>query len=484
MAESLLLAFIGAATGAALAQWLSRYMITLLTTSENPLFIDLNVDWRVFGFITALAVVTCLLFGLVPALRATRMGTGAALKGSSRSTTAGRERNGLRRGLVVSQIALSLVLLFAALLFSRSFVNLITAEAGFRSEGVLITAVDASRANLTPEHRGVLYRNLLTRIRSIPGVQAAATASIIPISGGGWNDRIELLDGKHTASVISNFSRVSTKYFQTLGTPLLAGRDFDDRDNLSAPAVAVVNEAFSRKFLGWASPLGLRIRIVTGPGEPPASFQIVGLTKDAKYRSMRADFDPTVFVCENQNAHPELGMRYLIRSSGSAGPLLGDFKKIVREENSSLIIWNFERFETQIKESLILERLMATLSGFFGVLAAALATIGLYGVISYMVARRRGEIGIRMALGADRNQVVRMILWEASVLVLIGCGLGLLFSVLASRFAAALLYGLRPYDPVTLAAALILLVLVSLVASFIPARRASQLQPMTALREE
>jgi len=484
LAESLLLAVIGATAGAALAQWLSRYMVALLTTSKNPLFINLNVDWRVFGFITLLAVVTCLLFGLVPALRATRMGTGAALKGSSRSTTAGRERNGLRRGLVISQIALSLVLLFGALLFSRSFVNLVTAEAGFRSHGVLITAVDASRANLTPERRGVLYRSLLTRIRAIPGVEAAATASIIPISGNYWNDRIELLDGKHNASVLSSFARVSPQYFQTLGTAMLAGRDFDDRDNLSAPAVALVNESFRRKFLGGANPLGLQIRIVTGPGEPPASFQIVGLTQDAKYRSLRSEFEPTVFVAENQNRQPEPGIRYLVRASGSAGPLFAELKKIVSEENSSLIVWNFEPFETQINESLILERLMATLSGFFGVLAAVLATIGLYGVISYMVARRRGEIGIRMALGADRNQVVRMILSEASFLILIGCGLGLLLSVFAARSASAILYGLRPYDPVTLAAALVLLVAVSLVASYIPATRASRLQPMTALREE
>ncbi|MGA7413859.1 MAG: ABC transporter permease [Bryobacteraceae bacterium] len=484
LAESLLLAFIGAAAGAGLARWLSRYMVGLLTTTNNPLFIDLNVGWRVFGFIAMMAVVTCLLFGLVPALRATRMGTGAALKGSSRSTTAGRERNGLRRGLVVSQIALSLVLVFAALLFSRSFVNLITAEAGFRAGGVLITAIDASRANLTPERRGILYRDLLARIRSIPGVEAAATASIIPVSGNRWNDRIDLLDGKHSASVISDFSRVSPQYFQTLGTPLLAGRDFTDRDNLSSPSVAVVNEAFSRKFLGGGSPIGLQIRIVTGPGEPPASFQIVGLTKDAKYISLRAEFEPTVFVSETQNRRPEPGIRYLVRASGSAGPLFAELKKIVSEENSSLIVWDFETFETRIKESLILERLMATLSGFFGVLAAVLATIGLYGVISYMVARRRGEIGIRMALGADRSQVVRLILSEASVLVLVGCGLGLLLSIFASRSASAILYGLRPYDPVTLAAALVLLVTVSLVASFIPATRASRLQPMTALREE
>jgi putative ABC transport system permease protein len=484
LAESLLLSFLGAAAGAALAQWLSRYMVTLLTTSKNPLFIDLNVDWRVFGFVTLLAVLTCLLFGLVPALGATRMGTGAALKGSSRSTTAGRERNGLRRGLVVSQIALSLVLLFGALLFSRSFINLITANAGFRANGILITAVDASRANLTPERRGVLYRSLLTRIRAIPGVEAAATASVIPVSGFYWNDRIELLNGKHSAAVLTSFARVSDQYFQTLGTALLAGRDFTDRDSLSSPTVAIVNEAFSRKFLDGASPLGLQIRTVTGPGEPPASFQIVGLTKNAKYRSLRSEFEPTVFVSETQNRQPEPGIRYLVRASGSAGPLFADLKKIVSEENSSLIVWDFEPFETQIKDSLILERLMATLSGFFGALAAALATIGLYGVISYMVARRRGEIGIRMALGADRNQVVRMILSEASVLVLVGCGLGLLFSVLAARFAAALLYGLRPYDPITLAAAVGLLVGVSLLASFIPARRASRLQPMTALREE
>jgi putative ABC transport system permease protein len=483
LAESLLLAFVGAVAGALLAQWLSRYMLALLTTDKNPLFIDLNVDWRVFGFITLLAAATCLLFGLLPALRATKIGTGAALKGSSRSTTAGRERNGLRRGLVVSQIALSLVLLFAALLFSRSLVNLITTEAGFRSEGILITTIDASRTNLSPERRGVLYRSLTARMRAIPGVEGVATTHIIPISGNRWNDRIELLNGKHAAPVISNFTRVGTEYFQTLRTPLLAGRDFTDHDNLSAPSVAIVNEAFSRKFLNGASPMGLQIRVITGPGEPPASYQIVGLTKDAKYVSMRDDFEPTVFVSMEQEPTPDLGMRYILRSSGSFGPLLRDLKRVISEENPALIA-EFEPFQSFIKESLILERLMATLSGFFGILAAALASIGLYGVISYMVARRRSEIGIRMALGADRPQVIRMILSEAGVLVLVGCAIGLLLSVAAARSATALIYGMRPYDPLTLGSALLLLVLVSLFASLIPASRASNLQPMTALREE
>jgi putative ABC transport system permease protein len=483
LAESLLLAFVGAAVGALLAQGLSSYMVTLLTTKQSPLFVDLGIDWRLFGFVTVLSIITCVLFGLVPALRATSSGTATALKNSSRSSTAGRERNGLRRGLVISQIALSLVLLCGALLFSRSFRNLITTEAGFRSEGIVIASVDASRLNFKPERRGELYASLLRRMRTVPEVTGVASVNNVPISGTYWNDRIEFLDGKHTEPQLTSFNRVSTQYFQTLQTPVLSGRDFTDHDDLSSPPVAVVNESFSRKLLKGASPIGLRIRVITGPGEPQSSFQIVGLTKDAKYQSLRKDFEPTVFVAAGQQKEPDLGQRFVIRSSGSFGPLLSDLKRVIKEENDGLIV-DFQPFETQIKESLLLDRLMATLSGFFGFLAAALATLGLYGVISYMVARRRSEIGIRMALGAVQSRVVKMILSEAGILVVIGCAAGLLLTLIVSRFASTLLYGLHPYDPVTLAMALVLLVVVSLAASFIPATRASRLQPMSALREE
>lgn len=411
------------------------------------------------------------------------MGTSAALKNSSRSATAGRERNGLRRGLVVAQIALSLVLLCSALLFSRSLAKLLTAETGFRADGLVITTIDASRLKYSPEQRGELYRNLLRRLRAIPEVETVATANDVPISDNYWNERIELLDGRHTAPVVSDFNRVSTQYFQALKTPLVAGRDFTEQDNISSAPVAIVDEAFSRKFLNGASPLGLRIRIVTGPGEPAPSYQVVGVTKNAKYRSVRSEFEPTVFLCEGQRPKPELGIRMVVRSAGSFGPLLADIKQVVRDENPGLII-DFQPLTTAIKETLLLERLMATLSGFFGFLAAALATLGLYGMISYMVERRRSEIGIRMALGADRSTVIKMILSEASVLVLIGCAVGTVLFLAAARFASTLLYGMRATDPLTLIAGLLLLIAVSLVASLIPAMRAARLQPMTALREE
>ncbi len=483
LAESMLLAAIGTIAGAALAEGLSRYMVALLTTSQSPLFVDLGTDWRLFGFVAVLAVATCLLFGLVPSFRATQVGTSVALKNSSRSTTAGRERNGLRRGLVVAQIALSLVLLSAALLFSRSLAKLLTAETGFRAEGLMITNVDASRLQFTPDRRRELYNDLLRRLRSIPEVEAAATVNNVPISGDYWNERIELLDGGHSGPVVSSFNRVSPQYFQTLQTRLIAGRDFTDHDDLSSQSVAIVNETFSRKFLNGSSPIGLQIRVVTGPGEPVSSYQVVGVTKDTKYQSLRRDFEPTVFVSAGQQRNPDLGVSMIIRSSGSFGPLLADVRQAVREANPGLIV-HFEPFTTQIKESLLLERLMAMLSGFFGFLAAALATLGLYGVISYMVARRSSEIGIRMALGADRPRVVKMILSEAGVLVFIGCGLGAVLFIGAAQFGSKLLYGLRPSDPLTLSAAAVLLILVSLAASFIPAMRAARLQPMTALREE
>jgi len=483
LAESLLLAVAGALAGAVLASFLSRYLVSFLTTKDSPLFVELGADWRVFGFMAGLAILTCILFGLTPALRASRAVPASAMKASGRGLTADRGKFGLRRMLVISQVALSLVLLVGALLFVGSLRNLSTLDPGFRENGLLITGVDISRINVPAARRAVLYQELLNRLRAIPGVEATASASVVQISGNGWNDSIEMLGQRAQERMVPWFDRVSPGYFGTMGTSFLSGRDFDDRDTPSAPEVAIVNQEFSRKFMGGGNPIGRSFRMLVGPGEPQHVFQIVGLVKNSKYQSLREDFKPIVFVAESQNKEPGLGVTFMVRSMLPLGSLMTAVKKTVLGENSEISL-QFQVFTTQVQESLMRERLMATLSGFFGFLAVALATVGLYGVISYMVARRRNEIGIRIALGASRGNVLNLVLREAGLLLAVGLVIGIGLALAVGRAASSMLFGLQPSDPMTIGASVAGLAVVAIAASLLPAMRAARVEPMVALREE
>ncbi len=482
LSESLLLAAAGAALGAGLAQVLSRFLVAFISTQGRPLFVDLRPDWRVLGFTAGLTVLTCVLFGLTPALRATRVAPSEVLKSNGRGLTTGRERFSLRRALVVSQVAISLVLLVGALLFVRSLRNLLTLDAGFRQDGILITDLDLTRLKLAVERRQTYKWEVLGRIRAIPGVLSAADTTIVPVSGNGWNNNV-LIDGTEKSKVTPNFSRISPGYFKTLGTLLVAGRDFDDRDTATSPKVAIVNESFVRKLLNGANPIGRRFQIDEYVGRPRHMYEIVGFVKDTKYGDLREEFKPIVFVAAAQDDRPDQFAQFLIRSDLPLAGLLSDVKRTIGQASPEINL-EFHVFKSQIRESLLRERLVATLSGFFGFLAGLLATIGLYGLISYTVARRTNEIGIRMALGAQRGDVVRMILREAGILLGIGIAAGTALSLLAAKTASSLLFGLKPSDPLTLAAAIAALAAVTVAASFLPAQRAARLDPMVALRDE
>ena len=482
LAESALLAIAGAALGALLAQSLSRFLVAFLSTNKDPLFVDLHPDLRVFAFTAGLALLTCLIFGLMPVLRATHMSPGAVIKSSGRGLTATRERFGLRRALVVSQVALSLLLLFSALLFTGSLRNLMAVDAGFRQDGVLIAQLDFTRLNLPKNRRETYKQEVLDRVRTIPGVQSAAEASIIPGADDFWNDNI-WIEGSQAPKATCFFSRVSPNYFTTLGTPILAGRDFNDHDTPASPIVAVVNEAFVGKFVNGKSPLGRVLRIVVGPGERAPSYEIVGVVKNTKYGDLREEFRPIAFVAERQTDKPGQFANIFIRSTAALGPLVSAVKGAMAEISPDIGI-DFRVFKTEIWNSLLRDRLMATLAGFFGALAVLLATIGLYGVMSYMVVRRTNEIGIRMALGADRPEVVRMMLREAGVFLCAGVVIGTALALAAGRAAASMLFNLRPYDPATLAVAISALAGVGLAASLFPALRAARMDPVIALRDE
>jgi predicted permease len=483
LVESFLIAGIGAFLGFFLAQWLSRSLVAFLSTTGNSLFVDLRPDLPILAFTTAIAMLTCILFGLAPAVRATRVSPQAAMKAGSRGATTSHERFGIRRALVVTQVAMSLVLLFGAILFTRTLRNLLTVKAGFQETGILVTDLDFSRLNIPNPDRAEYKRQLLERVRALPGVESAAQATVVPISGSGTGDDVWMSGSERSKAKSSWFSSVSPDYFKTLGTTLLAGRDFNDTDSPTSPKVAIVNEEFARQFTGGQNPIGQTFRRESTSLEPELEFQIVGLVKNTKYFELREDPHVIAYLPVVQEPRQASGIRLVVRSNAPFSSLTSRIKSLAAEVDPQIAI-TFRNFHTMIDESLLQERLMATLSGFFGFLAALLATVGLYGVVSYMVVRRTNEIGIRMALGADRAGILKMILREASVLLFLGVGLGVVLSIAGARTAHALLYGLKSYDPVTLLAAVALLATVALVASSLPAQRASKLDPMVALHEE
>ncbi len=482
LSESLLLAFSGAALGIALARVSSRFLVLFINVPTDPIFLNISPDWRVLGFTTALAVLTCLLFGLTPALRATHIEPSAAMKAGGRGLSASRERFGLRRFLVVSQVALSLVLLTGALLFVRSLDNLLTVDAGFQENGILIANLDMSRLGFSATRQRVMNEELLTRLRHVTGVESAAMFSNEPAGGNNWNELV-MLEGKENQKKPIYFDRVSDGYFRTLSIPRIAGRDFNEDDTPTSPKVAIVNEAFARKYARGANPIGMRFRIEGSPGEPEPFYQIVGLVKDTKYLNLRQEFVPIIYESESQRADPDSEPSFFIHSSLPSLNLISSVKKAADgvEPNATM---SFGSFKTDIRERLLPERLMATLSSFFGFLAAVLATVGLYGVMAYMVARRRNEIGIRMALGADQVAVVSMVLREAAGLLVIGLAVGIGLTLIAARGASSLLFGVPSWDPVSLSIAVASLAVIGLVASSFPAARAARLNPMAALREE
>jgi predicted permease len=480
LSESLLLAVVGAAVGLLVARWLSGFLVVFLSTDQNPLFLDLAFDWRIFAFTALIASAACLLFGLAPALRATGSSPAVTVLGG-RGATDGRERFTLRRTLVVIQVAVSLVLLVGALLFARSLRNLMAVDPGFRQDGVLVVNLDLQRANVAPENRRELYDAIVERLKAVPGVDGAAEAAIAPISGNGWNQRI-VVDGKVQDGAV-NFNAVSPGYFQTLATPIVKGRDFTLRDNRSSVPVAIVNELFVKKHLGGGDAIGRRFHIEDSPGEEPQPrYEIVGVVADTYYNDLREERVPITYVPVLQEREIDPFLQVVLHSSIGIGGVTPAVSRVIQEFNPTIAV-QFTTMERLVTNSLTSERLMAALSGFFGGLAVLIATVGLYGVMSYMVARRRMEIGIRMALGADRGTVVRLVVSDAGRLLAVGLLVGVPLAILAARTARTLLYGLQPWDPITLTLGALTLGGVALVASWLPAYRASRVAPTAALRD-
>jgi putative ABC transport system permease protein len=482
--ENVFLALLGGAVGLILAQVLGRVLVAFIGNSENPVFLPLYPDMSVLLFTVGTALLTCLFFGVAPALRIGRVDPGTVMKTNGRGITAGRQHFMLRRGLIVSQVALSLVLMVAALLFVQTFRNLVTLNAGFRQNGVLVADFDFSALHIAARNRADYKRELLRNLRNVPGVVSAAETTIVPLLGDGWNEFIDIPD-QGISRQLPYFNAVSPSYFQTLQIPLIAGRDFADGDTATSPPVAIVNERFAHTYFGEADPIGKTFGTRQDGGKPDRIYRIVGLVGDTRYRDIHAEPTPIVFVSPYQRPITDIGTdsTFLVRSSEAPASLILSLKDAAARSDPEIVL-TFSILRTSILEKLTRERLMATLSSVYGALAAVLAIVGMYGIISYMVIRRSSEMGLRIALGAQRTTVVGMVLREAAELVAGGLVVGTAVAIACARAVQTLLYGIAPVDPMTLMVAAGGLVTIALASSLLPAVRAASVDPIEALREE
>jgi predicted permease len=473
--ESLLLSLTGAALGIVFARVSARLLVGLLASNvyhENQVFLDLSIDSRVLAFTAGMAILTGLLFGLVPAWRATRVDPQSAMKANAHNVTQGG-KFALGKALVVVQVSLSLVLVAGAALLLATFIRLETIDPGFERAHVLLMDVDLGERTTTPAQRRVVFTRVLEHLRVLPGARSASDSDNTPLGGavGAGYLQIEGDNSVNKERELVFLNEVSDRYFETVGTPLLVGRDFSTHDAAGSAKVAIVNESFAQKYFHGQSPIGRRYRPEQGnkPGDP---IEIVGLVRDAKYLDLREDFHPTVYVAASQDANPGKIVTFELRASaGNATAMIQAAKRAVGAVAPDASL-QFRTLAGQVDASLARERLLATLAGFFGGVALLLAMIGLYGVTSYSVMRRRNEIGIRMALGAPRSRVLGTVLSEVAILIGIGLAIGLLAAVGVTRFIASLLYGVKANDPWMLFLAVAVLALVALLAGLLPALRA------------
>lgn len=479
LSESLLVAVLGAGGGLLLSRWLSQALVTFLSTGGNRLFVDLTPDWRVFAFVVGIGGLACLLFGLSPALTATRTDPARAMQGS-RGSAEGHQAFALRRALVVVQVAFSIVLVVAALLFTRSFQKLARVDLGFRADGLVQASVDLRGSGLPDRVLVDTFDRIVERVAAVPGVEKAADAEIVPMTGTGWNERV--IVGGVTQETFPVFNRIGPAYFETMGTGLMAGRLFDERDRPGSPGVAIVNERFATTFLGGRSALGQRFELEPRPGDPIRTYEIVGVVANTKYLELREDLQPIVYFPLAHDPKPQPGIEIIVRSGVGLAALTPSLTQAILDVAPAASV-RYRPLSSYLRDSLATDRAMASLSGFFGGLAILIASVGLYGVVSYMVSRRHAEIGIRMALGADARSVVRMVIGESAWLLAAGCVLGLTLAAAAARSVAALLFGIPPWDPASFATAVFVLAAVTVIAAWIPARRAARVSPVNALRE-
>jgi predicted permease len=487
LVESLLIALGGGVAGLVLAMGAIAPLLALLVPAEQQVAIAASLDLRVFGFAFGATMLTGVLFGLVPALQATRPRLATTLKEQSGSVAGGGLR--LRKALVVVQVALSLLMLIGAGLFIRSVNKLMTVDLGFRSEQFLSFSLDPGLNGYTSARTRELHETLLARLRETPGVDSAAYSAVSLMVGGSW-DQWVTVEGYKTAeaeTIDPYFNAISPGYFQTLGIPIIAGRDFDARDMPSLQPrrgepnerTAIVNESFARKYFPGGQAIGKHIGMGKDPGTP-TPIEIVGIAKDALINEVRSE-EALYYVFLPSGGG---GGSWLVRTRQDPAQMFATIRAVVREIDPNLPVYATKTIEGMLEQSTRNEHLMARLSAVFGTLATLLATIGLYGVLAYTVTRRTREIGIRMALGALRSHVSWLVLREVLILAVAGMAIALPAAWWLGRFVKSQLYDVAPMDPVTITWAIVGLATVALLSALAPALRATRINPVRALRQD
>jgi predicted permease len=494
LVESVLLAGVGGVLGLVIASWTTKFLLGFLPVSDTPHVISGSIDSRVLVFNFVLSLATGLLFGLVPALRSTKPNLAPTLKDTVGAVVGGGGGVRLRKGLVIAQVTVSVLLLISAGLFIRSLRNLRTLDLGLKTENLIAFNLSPTLNGYTPLRSKQFEKQVRDRVSGVPGVSGVAFAQMGLLEGNEWDSSmsVEGYEAKPGESMNPYCNAVSPGYFRTLSIPLVAGRDFDDRDARFEPAdpkaqlpsykVAIVNESYAKHYFGDRSPLGRHIGFGINPGTK-TPIEIVGVVKDSKYTGVRDEIPLQVFFAfmENDSAG---GTVMYVRTTNQPDAAFGAIRQVVRQLDTNIPIYNLRTMDHQMDQSLLNDRLIATLSTAFGVLATLLAVIGLYGVMAYTVARRTREIGVRMALGAVPGDVIWLVMRDVLVLVGSGLVLGLIAASALSRFVSSQLYGVSGSDPLTMAGACVVLALVAAIAGYIPARRATRVNPVLALRYE
>ena len=482
LTESVLLGSLGGLVGLAIAQWGIGALTLLLSNGRDNFTLHASLNWRVLAVTVALSVGTGMLFGLAPALQSIRVDLVSALKqtrGSERLRLHRWLRVSLSQALAVAQIAISLLLLVAAGLFIHTLANLNSISLGFNRENLLLISLNARQAGYRDDALIRFYRDLRTRFSGIPGVRAATLSSyaLVSNSRSSTDVRIPGHSEKYTNVSVLN---VGADFFSTMQIPLLLGREIDDRDIGRPGGVAVVNELFVKTCLGAENPIGQHFGLRGGN-----DFEIIGVAKTTRLHSLKQDIPPVVYVSYNQNPRQSLGgMVYELRTGADPLAMAASARQALRQADARIPISNIVTQARQIDQTISQERTFATLCTCFAVLAVLIACVGLYGLMAYTVARRTNEIGIRIALGAERPRVVWMVLREVVAMAAVGLGIGLPAALVASRIVKSFLFQMKPNDPLAMTLAAATLLVAALLAGYVPAWRASRVDPWTALRDE
>jgi predicted permease len=484
LVESVALSVVGGLVGLQLAYWVGQALIRALPYQDATRVLTAAPDWRIWLFSLAVSVATGVGFGLVPALRASRTDLAPALKSEASAVVGGSTHFRLRKGLVVAQVALSLLLLIGAGLFTRSLMNLRGLDPGFAPERLFAFTVDPSRSGQDHAQRVATLTRIQGELAALPGVASAAAASeaLMTNSNSSSTVRVDGYEAKEGEDMNPNFNHVTPGFFETLGIPLVAGRDLAPGDAAEAPNVAVVNEVFARYFFKDQSAVGRRFGLGRRK-DKGYDVEIVGVVRDGKSATLREE--PRRFVYVPFMQEPSVGgLTFYVRSSVEPASFGAELRAAVARVDPALPVSNLKTMRTQIAESLFVERMVAMLSAAFGLLATVLAAIGLYGVMSYTVAMRTREIGLRVALGADQRAVLRLVLKEVALLALVGVAVGLPGGFGLGKLVESQLFGLTARDPLTFGTATVALLATAFVAGLVPAVRAARVDPMTALRYE